>query len=105
MSRPLPEAREVSVVRGLFTVDDTARAADLVSGTIPDRIWNVEIRTARVLGQVMRRSSLGGFSMKDCICVDLKLDRPVPVEPGLRFRIVSQMDPTLTATGVVRPWD
>ena len=105
MDRPLPEAREVGVVRGLFTVDDTVRAADFVSGTIPDRIWEVQIRTAKVQGQVMRRSSLGGVSMKDCICIDLKLDRPVPVEPGLRFRIVSQSDPTLTATGVVRPWD
>lgn len=105
MGRPLPEAREVSLVRGLFTVDDTDRAADFVSGTIPDRIWEVQIRTAKVHGQIMRRSSLGGFSMKDCICIDLKLDRPVPVEPGLRFRIVSQNDPTLSATGVVRPWD
>lgn len=105
MSRSLPEAREVSLVRGLFTVDDPTRAADLVTGTIPDRIWDVHIRTAKVIGQVVRRSSLGGFSMKDCICIDLKLDRPVPVEPGLRFRIVSQNDPSLTATGVVRPWD
>ena len=78
MDRPLPEAREVGVVRGLFTVDDTARAADFVSGTIPDRIWEVQIRTAKVQGQIMRR---------------------------IRFRIVSQSDPTLTATGVVRPWD
>jgi translation elongation factor EF-Tu-like GTPase len=105
MHKPLPEAREVSVVKGLFTADETSRGVDLVQSAIRDSRWQVEIRTAKVVGQVVRKSSLGGFRMSDCICIDLKLDRAVPVEPGLRFRIVSELDPTLTATGVVRPWD
>jgi len=105
MEALMPQGREVSIVRGLFTADDVARRDELIERTSPDSFWQVEIRTARVLGRVLARNGLGGFPMTECMCLDLKLDRPVPVEPGLRFRIFSEIDATLTATGVVRPWD
>jgi hypothetical protein len=105
MESPMPQGREVAIVRGLFTADDVSRRQELIERTGPDSFWQVEIRTARVLGRVIQRVGLGGFPMTECMCLDLKLDRPVPVEPGLRFRIYSEIDATLTATGVIRPWD
>jgi len=105
MNPIFPEGREVSLVRGLFTADDVARRAELIERTTIDSYWQVEIRTARVLGRIVHRANLDGFSMSECMCLDVKLDRPVPVEPGLRFRIYSEIDASLTATGVVRPWD
>lgn len=105
MNQNMPEGREVALVRGLFTADENTRRADFIERSVCESFWQVEIRTARVLGQVVRRSALGGFPMSECICLDLKLDRAVPVEPGLRIRIYSEIDASLTATGVVRPWD
>lgn len=105
MDAIMPQGREVSIVRGLFTADDTSRRQELIERTGPESYWQVEIRTARVLGRVLNRTGLGGFPLTECMCLDMKLDRPVPVEPGLRFRIYSEMDATLTATGVIRPWD
>jgi hypothetical protein len=105
MNPQMPEGREVSYVRGLFTADDIARREELIERTALESFWQVEIRTARVLGRVVQRTGLGAFPLTECMCLDMKLDRPVPVEPGLRFRIYSEIDATLTATGVVRPWD
>lgn len=105
MTPTMPQGREVAVVRGLFTADENNRRADFVERSACESFWQVEIRTARVLGQVVQRSALGVFPMLECICLDLKLDRAVPVEPGLRIRIYSEIDASLTATGVVRPWD
>ena len=105
MKPSMPEGREVAVVRGLFTADDNARRADFLERAASESFWQVEIRTARVLGQVIRRMGLGALPLSECICLDLKLDRAVPVEPGLRFRIFSEIDASLTATGVIRPWD
>jgi len=105
MKRELPEAREVVLVRGLFASEESARAAELVQKAIPGSLWQVKIRTAEVTGEVIFRSSLGGFPLEECMCIDLKLDRAVPVEPGLRFHIQLTLDETLRATGVVRPWD
>lgn len=105
MTPSMPEGREVALVRGLFTADDNQRREDFLERAALESFWQVEIRTARVLGQVVRRGSLGGFPMLECLCLDLKLDRAVPVEPGLRFRIYSETDASLTATGVIRPWD
>lgn len=105
MNPRMPEGREVAYLRGLFTADDTARRDELIERATPDSFWQVEIRTARVLGRVVQRSGLGAFPLSECMMLDIRLDRPVPVEPGLRFRIFSEIDASLTATGVVRPWD
>ncbi|MFM7129921.1 MAG: hypothetical protein ACKO85_05820 [Isosphaeraceae bacterium] len=105
MKRELPEAREVVLVRGLFAPDAAERAGELVQKAIPGSLWLVKIRTAEVTGEVIFRSSLGGFPLEECMCIDLKLDRAVPVEPALRFHIQLAHDETLQATGVVRPWD
>ncbi|MFM1802678.1 MAG: hypothetical protein RJA81_2030 [Planctomycetota bacterium] len=99
------DAREVILVRGLFTAEDSQRARELVKRSEVNSVWHVEIRTAGVLGTVVRQASLGTFPTTDCICLDLKLSRAVPVEPGLRFYISSVEDESLRATGVVRPWD
>jgi hypothetical protein len=105
MNPQIPDAREVVLVRGLFTADDVSRRQELISRSEADSLWQVEIRTARVLGQVIKRMSLGSLPLTECFCLDMKLDRAVPVEPGLRFRIFSELDASLTATGVIRPWD
>jgi hypothetical protein len=105
MKRELPEAREVVLVRGLFAPDEAEKAGELVQKAVPGSLWHVKIRTAEVTGELIFRSSLGGFPLEECMCIDLKLDRAVPVEPGLRFQIHLSQDETLRATGVVRPWD
>jgi hypothetical protein len=105
MKHEMPEAREVILVRGLFAADSSERAAELVQRAEPGSLWGVKIRTAEVTGEVIFRSSLGGFPLEECMCIDLKLSRAVPVEPGLRFQIQWLEDETLGATGVVRPWD
>ena len=40
-----------------------------------------------------------------CTCVSLRLTRPVPVEPGLRFQVFAEDDESLSASGLVRPWN
>lgn len=105
MNAKTPDAREVILVRGLFTADDSGRSGEFLARSDVQSLWQVEIRTARVRGRVLKRSSLGNFLLNECICLDLHLERAVPVEPGLRFHIVSEFDASLTATGVVRPWD
>lgn len=105
MNAKIPDAREVILVRGLFTADDSCRSGEFLDQSDVQSFWLVQIRTASVRGRVLRRSSLGNFPLNECICLDLHLDRAVPVEPGLRFHIASEFDSTLTATGVVRPWD
>jgi hypothetical protein len=100
----MPEAREVSRVEGLATVDDSARSGEFLERCRVGTFWHVRIRTATVVGEVLARSPLGTISEQICTCVRLGLDRPVPVEPGLRFQIEWPDDPGLTATAVVRPW-
>jgi hypothetical protein len=102
--RPLPEAREVDRVEALMTVDDAATAETFLDRCVPGSTWTARIRTATVGATVLARSPLGSFDERVCTCVRLRLALPVPVEPGLRFRIVADDATALGATGVVRPW-
>jgi hypothetical protein len=100
-----PDAREVRRVELLATALDDARAADFLARCVAGSRWVASIRTATVSARVVARMPLGIFDERICSCVRLFLDRPVPVEPGLRIRIADEDDPTLVAAGVVRPWD
>jgi len=99
-----PDAREVVKVEALATVDDSGRADEFLDRCGLSSAWIVRIRTAEVRGEVRKRVALGTFDERVCTCVSLRLARPVPVEPGLRIRLISEDDPTLTASAVVRPW-
>ncbi len=99
-----PDAREVVKVEALATVDDAERAEEFLTHCVPFSTWQVQIRTAEVTAVVRKRVPLGTFDERVCTCVTLRLDRPVPVEPGLRIRMSLEDDPTLTASAVVRPW-
>ncbi len=98
----VPDAREVDRVEGLMTADGSAEA--FLSRCIPGSTWLAKIRTASVCAMVKARRPLGTFDERICTCVSLKLDLPVPIEPGLRFQIVAEDDPDVSASGVVRPW-
>jgi hypothetical protein len=104
-SRPVPDAREVDRVEALMTVEDAATVGPFLTRCVPGSTWTAHIRTAAIAATVLRRHPLGNFDERVCTCVRLRLDRPVPVEPGLRFRIVADDASALTATGVVRPWE
>ncbi len=105
MSRSCPDAREVDRVDGLMTVDDSSRADEFLARCVPGTNWTAQIRTARISAGVVSRGPLGTFDERVCSCVRLRLALPIPVEPGLRFQIVADDDESLSATGVVRPWD
>ncbi len=98
------DAREVVKIDVLATADDSSRADEFLERCGLGSAWVVHIRTAEVLGRVRQRVALGTFDERACTCVTLRLDRPVPVEPGLRIRLVCEDDATLTASAVVRPW-
>lgn len=99
-----PDAREVVKVEALATVDDSGRAEEFLERCVPFSDWLVQIRTAEVSAAVRKRQPLGTFDERVCTCVTLRLGRPVPVEPGLRIKMIFADDPTLTASAVVRPW-
>jgi hypothetical protein len=99
-----PDAREVVKVEALATVDDAGRVDEFLNQCVPFSSWLVQIRTAEVSAEVKKRVPLGTFDERVCTCVSLRLHRPVPVEPGLRIRLIHEDDPTLTASAVVRPW-
>ncbi len=103
-ARPQPEAREVDQVRALVTVPDTDRVDAFLARCVVGSTWRVKIRTAEVSAHVSDRSPLGTFDERICTCVSLRLELPVPVEPGLRFQLAASDDPALAATAVVRPW-
>jgi hypothetical protein len=103
-SSPWPDAREVDRIEVLATADDPARVDDFLALCLPGSSWSVRIRTAEVSATLRDRRPLGSLDERDCTCLSLHLERPVPVEPGLRLRIVSEFDPALTASGVIRPW-
>lgn len=106
MPRPIPppEAREVDRLDALVTADDEGRAGAFLARCVPGSSWLAKIRTAEVVATVEVRSPLGTFLESTCTCLGLRLARPVPVEPGLRFRIVADDASGLSASGVVRPW-
>jgi hypothetical protein len=103
--RPQPDAREVDRVEALFAVDDPSTVDVFLTRCVPGSTWTAHIRTAAVAATVLARNPLGSFDERDCLCLRLRLALPVPVEPGLRFRIVADDASDLSATGVVRPWD
>jgi hypothetical protein len=102
--RPQPDAREVDRLEALIAVDDRDTVDAFLDRCVPGSTWTVQIRTAAVTATVLARDPLGTFDERDCTCVRLRLSLPVPVEPGLRFRIVADDASALSATGVVRPW-
>jgi hypothetical protein len=95
----------VDRIETLVTVDDPARVDEFLERCIPGSAWFVQIRTAQVLSTLIHRIPLGTFDERDCTCLSLQLTLPVPVEPGLRIRISGDDDDTLTASGIVRPWE
>src|ERR1700722_8230163 len=102
--RSQPDAREVDRVEALMTADDSDLADDWLARCVPRPTWTALIRTAEVTATVLARNPLGTFDERICTCLSLRLALPVPVEPGLRFRIVADDGSDLGASGVVRPW-
>jgi hypothetical protein len=102
--RSQPDAREVDRIEALMTADDSDRADDWLGRCVPGSTWTALIRTAEVTATVVARSPLGTFDERVCTCLSLRLALPVPVEPGLRFRIVADDGTDLGASGVIRPW-
>ncbi len=102
--RPDPDAREVDRIEALVTADDADQVDALLARCVPGSTWLAMIRTAEVAATVVARNPLGTFDERVCTCLSLRLDLPVPVEPGLRFRIVADDATDLSASGVIRPW-
>ena len=98
------EAREVDRIEALVTVVAPGATDAFLARCVPGSTWTARIRTATVAATVLARSPLGTFDERDCTCVRLGLTRPVPVEPGLRFRITADDESGLEAAAVVRPW-
>ena len=103
-ARPPLDAREVDRIEALIAVDDNSKVEEFLSRCAIGSSWRVTVRTALVSARVLKRFPLGTFDERICTCLQLGLELPVPVEPGLRFKVHAPDDPTLTATGVVRPW-
>jgi hypothetical protein len=101
----MPDAREVDRIEALVTANDADRVDDFLTRCLPGTTWTVRIRTAEVSATVRARRPLGSFPERDCTCLSLRLARPVPVEPGLRFQLHAEDDPTLSASGLIRPWN
>lgn len=102
MSSRMPDAREVDRVEVLVTPlgdADTFLARCVVGST-----WTARIRSAEVSAKVVSRTPLGTFDERTCSCVRLRLARPVPVEPGLKFQIADLDDGDLAGACLVRPW-
>ncbi len=104
-SRLMPDSREVDRVEALMTVVDADKVDAFLARCVVGSTWRARIRTAEVSAKVLSRSPLGTFDERICTCLRLGLELPVPIEPGLRFQIAAGDDPSLSATGVVRPWN
>lgn len=103
-TRPPLDAREVDRFEALVTADDADQVDALLARCVPGSTWLAQIRTAEVTATVAARNPLGTFDERICTCLSLRLALPVPVEPGLRFRLVADDGSELGASGVVRPW-
>lgn len=101
---PPIDAREVDRVEALVTADDSTRAEEFLARCDFGSRWVAKIRTAEVEATVLARNPLGSFDERHVTCLRLGLSRAVPVEPRLRFRLVADDDPGLTASALVRPW-
>jgi hypothetical protein len=100
---PTIDAREVDLLRVLVTPESDDPQAFL-DHCITGSAWSASIRTATVTATLLARAPLGTLDQTQCTCLDLRLDRPVAVEPGLRIRIAHSQHPELRGVGVVRPW-
>lgn len=105
MSSQIPDCREVDRVEALATVVEEGAAEAFLERCIVGSTWKAQIRTAEVAARVLARVPLGTFDERVCTCIRLRLARPVPVEPTLRFRLIADDESGLGATCVVRPWD
>jgi len=94
----------VTRLEAIVTADDADQADEWLNRCFPGSTWLAMIRTAEVSATVLARNPLGTFDEKICTCLSLRLALPVPVEPGLRFRLQADDGTDLTASGVVRPW-
>ena len=103
-TRPTLDAREVDRINALVAVDDDQQVEAFLDRCTLGSTWRVTVRTALVSARVLKRFPLGTFDERKCTCLQLGLDLPVPVEPGLRFKLEAPDDSGLYATGVVRPW-
>ncbi len=99
-----PDAREVDQVDALVTVTDPGSVTAFLERCTVGSRWQVRIRTAEVDATVQGREPLGLIDERQCVCLRLRLDRPVPVEPGLRFALFADDELGLRAAAVVRPW-
>lgn len=99
-----PDAREVDRLELIVTPADSAAPDALLAALAPGSSWLVRVRTAEVLGTLVGRAPLATLDQRLGTCLRLRLDRPVPVEPGLAVQVVCPADPALSAAGVVRPW-
>lgn len=97
-------AREVDRLELIVTPVDPGDADAFLDACAVGRSWRIAIRTADEPAVVTRRSPLGTIDERSCLCLSLKLARPVPVEPGLRVRLVAQGPTAVEAAGVVRRW-
>ncbi len=104
MAIPDPDIREVARIEALVTVEDEKATDPFLDRCVPGSTWTARIRTAEVGATVLTRAPLGTFPERVCTCVRLRLNRSVPVEPGLRFEIVADDSSGLTAKCLVRPW-
>lgn len=105
MSRAEPDAREVDRLDAVVTPAESVEPDAFLARCVPGSLWTVAIRTAEVRARLESRSPLGTLDQRLGTRVRLRLDRPVPVEPGLSVRLVSREDANISATGVVRIWD
>lgn len=101
---PMPDAREVDRVEAIVAAENADQGADWLARCAPGSTWIAQIRTAEVVATVVARNPLGTFDERMCTCLTIRLALPVPVEPGLRFRLVADDTSNLRLSGVVRPW-
>lgn len=99
-----PDAREVDRVEAIIVADNAEPGADWPARCGPGSTWIAQIRTAEVAATVVSKVPLGTFDERTCTCLSLRLALPVPIEPGLRFRLLADDASDLRLSGVVRPW-
>jgi hypothetical protein len=91
-------------VEVLATADEPHDPDAFLARCLVGSTWTAKIRTATVRALVLSRSPLGTVDERVCTCLRLRLDRPVPVEPRLRFHITDSAS-GLSAACLVRPWE
>ncbi len=93
-------------IEALVTVNDVAKTEAFLERCVSGSTWLVSIRTALAPVTFIDRKPLGwSFNERDFTCLSLQPALPMPVEPGLRFRIIADDDESLNASGLIRPWN